>query len=80
MKLDVVWHSQKDGRGRYNCTAQVGDMLDRYDCIHHPGWDKMPEVEGAVVIVRGGREIGRIDKLNMAIENLRWVLIIALGD
>ncbi len=80
MKLDVVWHSQKDGRGRYNCTAQVGDMLDRYDCIHHPGWDKMPEVEGAVVIVHGGREIGRIDKLNMDIEDLKYVLIIALGD
>lgn len=78
--IPVIWHSQSDGRGRYNCTAMVNDLFDAYDCVHYPGWNKMPDVDGAVVIVHGGREIGRLDKLNMDIEDLKWVLLIFLGD
>lgn len=78
--IPVIWHSQEDGRGRYNCTAMVNDLFDNYDCEHFPGWKTMPDVDGAVIIVHGGREPGRLDKLNMDIERLRWVLLIFLGD
>jgi hypothetical protein len=78
--IDVVWHSQDDGRGRYNCTAMLNDMFDAYD-VRHFGGLRMPQLpDGAVVVVHGGREVGMIDKLNMDIEPLPWVLLICLGD
>jgi hypothetical protein len=81
MSINVVWHAQKDGRGRYNCTAQINDLFDQYNCVHHAGWDGIPEdIEDAVVVVHGGRERGRLDKLNMDIEDLKSVLLIFLGD
>jgi hypothetical protein len=58
----------------------LNDMFDRYDCRHHGAWSKMPDVEGAVVVVHGGRELGRFDKLQHDIEPLKWCLLIFLGD
>jgi hypothetical protein len=80
MTINVVWHAQVEGRGRYDSTAMVNSMLDCYECTHHGGWDKMPDVEGAVVIVHGGRELGRLDRLNEDIKKLKYVLLIFLGD
>jgi hypothetical protein len=80
MTINVVWHAQQEGRGVYDSTALLNDMFDGYDCFHHGGWDKMPEVEGAVVVVHGGREHGRLDRLNKDIRDLKWVLLIFLGD
>lgn len=40
----------------------------------------MPKVEGAIVIVHGGREVGRFEKLQADINKLEWVLLIYLGD
>ena len=78
--IDVCWHAQEDGRGRYNSTAMVNDMFDRYNCRHHGAWHKMPDVDGAVVVVHGGRELGRFEKLQSDIEPLKWCILIYLGD
>jgi hypothetical protein len=79
--LAVVWHSQQDGRGFYNCTAQINDLFDFHHCIHYAGWNGAPKgIDGAVVVVHGGREPGRLDALNMHIDELKWVLLIFLGD
>lgn len=80
MSIPIIWHAQEDGRGRYNCTSMVNDMFDAYDCVHYGGWNKMPDVEGAVVVVHGGRELGRLDALCSDIAPLEWVLLIFLGD
>ena len=80
MKIPICWHAMRDGRGRFDSTAMVNDMFDLYDVEHFPAWDRMPDVEGAVIVVHGGREITREDKLAMDIENLKWALIIYLGD
>jgi hypothetical protein len=81
MKVPVCWHAQKEGRGYYNCTSMCSDLFDFNNCGPHYGaWDRMPNVEGAIIVLHGGREMGRIDKLNMDIEKLQWCLIIALGD
>jgi hypothetical protein len=80
--IPVVWHAQQEGRGRYNSTAMLNDMLDlhRYRCEHFPGNPYMGHFEGAVVVVHGGREIGELDRLNKDIEKMKWVLLIFLGD
>lgn len=80
MSVSVVWHGQREGRGIYNCCAQLNDMLDLYETEHFPGWNGMPDVEGAVVIVHGCREPGRVDFLNRDIEKLKWCVLIFLGD
>lgn len=80
MKIPICWHAQKEGRGRYDSTAMLNDMLDLYDVEHYGCWDTMPDVEGAVVVVHGGREISRYDKLQMDIEPLKWCILIFLGD
>jgi hypothetical protein len=83
MSIPVLWMAQSDGRGRYNCTAALNDMLDRYDCIHVPA-SKMNQAEGtsdgAVLIVHGGRQIGSIDRVNMVLDDLKWAVVIVLGD
>jgi hypothetical protein len=80
--IPVCWHAMKEeeGRGRFDCCAQLNDMLDLYPCEHFGAREKMPAVRGAVVVVHGGREIGRIDKLNEDIKKLEWCLLIGLGD
>jgi hypothetical protein len=78
--VNICWHAQEDGRGRYNSTAMLNDMFDFYDCRHHGAWAKMPNVDGAVVVVHGGRELGRFEKLQSDIEPLKWCLLIYLGD
>lgn len=81
MNIPVIWHGQSDSRGYYNCCAMVNDLFDLYQCEHFVGWEKMPSgIDGAVVIVHGGREFGRLDRLNADIEDLKWVLLIFLGD
>lgn len=84
--IPILWLSQDDGRGRYNCTAMLNDMLDKYDCAHHPAlrvdhvnWNGA-EPDGAVLIVHGGRQIGSIDRVNMILDDLRWAVVIVLGD
>lgn len=81
--IPVVWHSQNDGRGFYNCTAMVNDMFDRYRCIHFPGLPEFPEElrgEGAVVIIHGGRQLGSIGRVNRDLASLKWAVVICLGD
>ena len=80
MKIPICWHAMRDGRGRFDSTAMVNDMFDLYDVEHFPAWNRMPDVEGAVIVVHGGREITREDKLAMDIENLKGGLMIYLGD
>jgi hypothetical protein len=81
MKVPVIWHAQEDSRGYYNCTAMVNDLFDSHGCgPHYPARNKMPDVEGAIVVVHGGRELGGLDRLNRDIEPLKWVLLIFLGD
>ena len=81
MSIPVCWHSQeRDAPGIYNCTAQIVSMFGKYDCVHYAARNKMPDVDGAVVVVHGGREPGSLDKLQMDIEDLRWVILIFLGD
>jgi hypothetical protein len=58
----------------------LNDMFDRYNCQHHGAWHKMPDVEGAVVVIHGGRELERFDKLQSDIEPLKWCILIYLGD
>jgi hypothetical protein len=79
-EIPVVWHSQEDGRGHYNCTAMLNEAFDVQQCVHYPGWKRFPHVDGAVVVVHGGREHGRLDRLNEDISELLWVLLIFLGD
>jgi hypothetical protein len=82
MTIPVLWLAQSDGRGRYNCTAMLNDMFDKYDCDHIPaadiGYDGAHE--GAVLIVHGGRQIGSIDRVNMVLDDLKWAVVIVLGD
>lgn len=79
--VDVFWHGQQDGRGYYNCTTFLNDIFDYYGCIHHAGWDGIPkQIEHAIVVVHGGRELGRLDTLNEHIEHLESVFLIFLGD
>jgi hypothetical protein len=81
MKAPVIWHAQEDSRGYYNCTAMVNDLFDSHGCgPHYPARNKMPDVEGAIVVVHGGRELGGLDRLNRDIEPLKWALLIVLGD
>jgi hypothetical protein len=80
MSVNVIWHAQTEGRGRYDSTSMLNDMLDLYDVTHIGGWDSMPDVDGAVIIVHGGREVGRLDRLNEDIKKLSWCIIVALGD
>jgi len=60
----------------------VNATLDLNGCGPHlPGWDGIPSgIEEAIVIVHGGREPGRLDNLNMDIEDLKSVILIFLGD
>jgi hypothetical protein len=74
-----------NGRGLFNCTAMLNDMLDLYDCQHYGGANQMPHFfssgdEGAIVVVHGGREIGGLEKLQRDIDQLNWCLLIFLGD
>jgi hypothetical protein len=79
--IPVCWHAMEEGRGYFDSTAMLNSMLDLYDCVHYGAWFSMPEnIEGAVVVVHGGRELGREAKLNEDIEKLKWVLLILLGD
>ena len=79
-KIPVCWHGVREGRGYFNCTTMLNTMFDAYDVEHFGAWEKMPDVEGAVIVVHGGREITREDRLLMDIEPLKWCLIIYLGD
>jgi hypothetical protein len=63
VQTPVIWHSQDDGRGYYNCTQMLNDAFDLQGCVHYPGWKRMPLVDGAVVVVHGGRELGRLERL-----------------
>jgi hypothetical protein len=81
--IPVVWHAQADGRGRFNCTTMLNDMFDHYEGVQHFGGAKAwPEevIDGAVVVVHGGREVGHLDRLNIDLDNLEWALVIFLGD
>ena len=79
--IPVCWHAMEEGRGYFDSTAMLNDMLDKYDCSHYGAWYSMPEnIDGAVVVVHGGRELGREDKLNEDIKKLKWCLLILLGD
>src|SRR5579864_2231774 len=79
--IPVCWHAMEEGRGYFDCTAFLNSMFDLYECAHYGAWYSMPEdIEGAVVVVHGGREHGRIDKLNEDIAKLKWCLIVAIGD
>lgn len=79
--IPVIWHSQDDGRGRYNCTTMLNSMFDTYECLHLSGLPRIPDgLPGAVMIVHGGRQLGSIDRVNMDLESLRWAIVICLGD
>jgi hypothetical protein len=80
--IPVVWHSQEDGRGCYNCTAMVNDLFDLYPLVRHYAGKPWPKevTDGAVVIVHGGRQIGDIHRLNDDISRLEWALLVCLGD
>lgn len=81
--IPILWHAEKEGRGRYNSTAMLNEMFDTYECVHHPcgGIRMVPKnIDGAVVVVHGCQERGSIDRLNADIENLKWVLLIFIGD
>lgn len=93
--IPVLWLAQSDGRGYYNCTTAVNDMLDRYECLHIPAQDFHQKLyrdfrratadatdgfEGAVLIVHGGRQPGSIDRVNMILDDLKWAVVIVLGD
>jgi hypothetical protein len=79
--VPVIWHAQEEGRGHYNCTTFINDIMDANECGPHlPGWNHMPPADGAIVIVHGGREEGRFQKLQNDIASLDWVLLIFLGD
>jgi len=82
VEIPVIWHSQQDARGHYNCTTFINDIMDSNHCGPHiAGWDGIPKgTEGAIVIVHGGREEGRFQKLQNDILPLEWVLLIFLGD
>ena len=82
MSIPVFWHGQKDGRGRYNCTTFINDIFDRAGLDEHfPAWNGIPEgTEGGVVVVHGGREPDRFQKLCDDIGELDWVFLIFLGD
>lgn len=82
LNIPVIWHSQEDSRGHYNCTTFINDIMDANKCGPHlPGWDGIPDgIDGAVIIVHGGREVGRFQKLQDDIKNLNWVFLIFLGD
>jgi len=79
--IPVVWHAQADGRGYYNSTALLNDMLDLYPCEHYGGLNGIPEkISGAVIVVHGGRELDAIERLNTDIRSLGWVILVVLGD
>jgi hypothetical protein len=97
MTIPVLWMAQDDGRGRFNCTATLNDMLDNYDCIHVPakGFDfdvssfrdfrhamhhSTDGFSGGVLIIHGGRQIGSIDRVNMVLDDLKWAVVVVLGD
>lgn len=82
VRIPVIWHGQEDGRGYYNCTAFLNDILDFHKCGPHiPGWCGIPkDIKGGIVIVHGGREPGRFEQLQNDILPMDWVLLIFLGD
>jgi len=81
MTIAIWWHAQDKGRGYYDSTAMLNDMLDLYDCTHYDQRSSLGGIDGgAVVVVHGGREIGQIDRLNEDIKKLKWVLLVLLGD
>lgn len=80
--IPVIWHAQKAERGHYNCTQMINDLFDFHKCWHF-GYEeqwKYGDLDGAAFVVHGGREQGAIDRLNIDIEELKWVLLIFLGD
>jgi hypothetical protein len=81
MSIPVIWSAQEDGRGHYNCCTQLNDAFDLYDCVHYPGLPRAPKgLDGAVYIVHGGRQLGSIDRVNMDLAELRYCVVIVLGD
>jgi hypothetical protein len=79
--LNVMWHAQKDSRGYYNSTAMLNEALDKFTCMHHFCSERFPkDVDGGVVIVHGGREIGHVGRLNIDLDTLKWAIVIYLGD
>lgn len=82
-RIPVIWHAQEDSRGYYGCTAMLNDLFDHYGCgPHYPGRGRMPAgLDGAVIVVHGGRELGGLDKLNLDLQKFtKWAFIICLGD
>ena len=81
--IPIIWHSQEDSRGYYNCTTMLNWMFDQHICQHHirPGVAKLAAREdGAVFIIHGGRQLGQIDHVNSDLEKFRYVIVILLGD
>ena len=80
--IPVFWHGQKDGRGFYNCTTFINHIFDRAGLsVHEPAWDGITEgTDGGIVVVHGGREPDRFQKLCDDINELDWVFLIFLGD
>lgn len=82
-EIPVIWHSQTNGRGHYNCTTFLNDILDFNQCGPHiAGANGIPKgLDGAIVVVHGGREVGRFAQLQEDLLDLpEWVLLIFLGD
>lgn len=78
--VPVIWHAQEFKRGYYNCTNMMNLLFDRYECWHYGRKNTPTHLDGAVVIVHGGRQLGQIDALNIDIDRLKWVLLVFLGD
>lgn len=75
--INVVWFGVS-GRLRKNCTAMLNEMLDKYECVH---WvEEIPPVEGAVVVVHGESCMDKVASLNIELSQLKWVVLIYLGD
>lgn len=85
--IHVCWHEGADGfvratgRSRYSCCTMLNEMFDMYNCEHWSTFANMPKgIDGAVVMVQGGNERGRVEEISTDIAILGWSIIIVIGD
>lgn len=94
MDIDVIWYKNKDGMARGWWDQSILERLlngrihkplwkpvHGYNFKHHEGIEDVPDgISGAIIILPARQLVGEEKAINEYIAQLRWVLIMAVGD
>ena len=49
--IPVIWHAQDNGRGHYNCTAFINDIMDfRFEDFEIANYQSHPHIAAPVAV------------------------------